>query len=275
LLYPCSTSVNALSSPNSPQVCTIGGKPSFYENREFAIPQCELCNDELRLLLQIYAPIDDLHRTLYIFGCNRSLCSKSLWDGNVDDTGGGYGKKRSFCCFRSQAPMNASTSEGEIVENVLRQTNKKNEKESKEENTWLDENDNDDWGDFSKNDDDFSEGIKDIEAMIAASELQEKRTISPKSSKQNKTRESPKNENLSLFPCYDLEWMNEPTTTKKIEHDSDDDDDDIGKHDDAKLQKLLNQYLEEEEDKEIIEVIKATHTSEKFNITSSGGGREI
>lgn len=80
-----------------PTASYAGGRPSYYnddlhvqtiviEPLRQSNPKCRICEDELFLLVQIYAPLDSwngsgdtgereggvaLDRTIYVFGCNR------------------------------------------------------------------------------------------------------------------------------------------------------------------------------------------------------------
>ena len=68
------------NSSSSPYISKIGGKPAFYTNgkaiNEFA---CKVCQSKENMIMvaQIYAPIDDIDRTLYFFACNQRQCSEN------------------------------------------------------------------------------------------------------------------------------------------------------------------------------------------------------
>lgn len=89
----------------------LGGKPSWLALRD--IPElkdilCQYCEEPCSFLLQLYAPIEErndcFHRTLFVFVCRNSECSKLNSYGN-------------FKVFRSQlAQKNSFYSENPLVE---------------------------------------------------------------------------------------------------------------------------------------------------------------
>jgi len=64
---------------SDPCVSKIGGTPAWHD--ESAAPTedllCQVCGESDRMLMicQVYAPLEDLHRSLYVFCCNRRRCS--------------------------------------------------------------------------------------------------------------------------------------------------------------------------------------------------------
>eukprot|EP00956_Cyclotella_meneghiniana_P028579 scaffold66975_cov26-Cyclotella_meneghiniana.AAC.1 len=79
LLQPITGKKNKKTTPSSPSSSHIGGLPCFYPN-DATLPQhkrftvCSSCGERMHLLLQINAPLDDLDRSLFVFGCNRPAC---------------------------------------------------------------------------------------------------------------------------------------------------------------------------------------------------------
>ena len=90
-----------------------GGLPRYHDGDKLCSPlnlTCTTCNHgPMYLLLQLHAPLDDVDRTLYVFGCNNASCHSSSSInclGEDDDTNTstfrscmGNGSLR---CFRSQ-----------------------------------------------------------------------------------------------------------------------------------------------------------------------------
>ena len=68
-----------------------GGLPQYHDGDKLCPPlnlTCTTCNHgPMHLLLQLHAPLDDVDRTLYVFGCNNASChsSASISRGEDDD----------------------------------------------------------------------------------------------------------------------------------------------------------------------------------------------
>ena len=59
----------------SPKDCTIGGTPHYYTLKDRSNPKCAICNHDMFLLAQIYAPLLEvgLERTLYVISMIKFL----------------------------------------------------------------------------------------------------------------------------------------------------------------------------------------------------------
>ena len=202
-----------------PNTSFVGGQPIFYpnddrnitsskisyssclestmkddDNMTFPLFQCDNCHDPMYLLIQMYAPLDDLERTLYVFGCNKASCfqvafsskrrndndGSSGTSGNYDSRGDNDSSKSRFClggmgvvkCLRSQQSQevdltNDCKDTNDLQPSTLQdETNKitKDVVENKKDDNdgwgdtgggWGDETDDGGWGDFNDNDTDL------------------------------------------------------------------------------------------------------------------------
>lgn len=269
LLEPISRKPNKCKSVTASDAKTsfIGGTPVFYSDdvnlADLSRPTCRQCNKYMYLVLQMYAPLDDINldRTMYVFACNSAACinygfSKSH-DHNNRFNLGGHGV---VCCIRSQSKQDAPSSMPRIVS-----SEKKNAPNWDDDIGWGEEDD--EWG--TNNEDDC---MNDIETMLAKLETEEGQSkVRDKTVKAfNKdTMDSSASENFS-FPKFDLDCYDEPSLNKSKENedfDSDDEDDFDTKED--SVQKLLSKYLMEEEDESILSAIKGNDLSKS---TSQNGG---
>ncbi len=186
----------------------LGGHAIYYANDKHYSTQklspstkCEVCNDHMYLLVQLYAPLDGLDRTLYVFACNKAGCLQHAFstssvgerggrrndmDGNHRFSLGGYGVVK---CLRSQCLEICSSKDGRGNEEEAMITSIIMEKEDMHENNimnqWDSEINNDDdfgWGDVisektNKKDDDVQKdnvpSMDDLEAMLSAMEANE------------------------------------------------------------------------------------------------------
>ena len=74
----------------------IGGKPVFLLDEPMKFPNCKRCQQRMRFLCQLYAPVnaphgEAFHRTLYVFFCDSTSCLKIPGDESV-------------CVLRAQLP---------------------------------------------------------------------------------------------------------------------------------------------------------------------------
>lgn len=292
LLEPISSKPNAKEKVD-PKASYLGGSPSFYPDDtkiSCAIPKCSKCNQVMNQIIQIYAPLEGLERTLYIFGCNTAACLSDTLEVEGIDCSGATGNDAEnyrfhlggagvFKCLRSQTikaeeDINASdVHEGTDAIDKNRNLSSGEENESggggwgatdDEDGGWGDMTDND-WGNSCSVDEDESANDKDmneLEAMLSAIEAgnDKKVSLSGKTRRKKQTDDK-QNEHIgtiaknigNFFPRYDLDVYEEP----KCNDDDDSDEEDIvitSKESD--VQKLLAKYLKDEEDSEIISAIK-------------------
>ena len=190
LLEPNSKKPNKITDMCTGDACSsfIGGVPIFFSDESKSVhkqhPICEVCRDEMYLILQMYAPLDGLDRTMMVFGCNNASCIQSAMKASTDNSGafrfcpGGKGVIR---CIRSQRAQ----------ETQIPSTGKPSSKEEKvsvsnwDDGMGWDDDDADGWND--KNNDDGGWGaandidgdnnsttsMDDLEAMLAAMESNE------------------------------------------------------------------------------------------------------
>ena len=101
----------------------LGGTPVFFNNstsngdgnNDNGPPECDICRREMHLILQMYAPLDGLDRSLMVFGCNDAVCFQSTFSsssntGSACSTSGinrfCLGGKGVVKCLRSQFQQN-------------------------------------------------------------------------------------------------------------------------------------------------------------------------
>lgn len=291
LLEPISTKPNTKEKVD-PKASYLGGSPSFYPddtNISCAIPTCSKCNQVMNQIIQIYAPLEGLERTLYIFGCNNAACLSDTLEvegincscatGNDAENYrfhvGGAGV---FKCLRSQTIKLEEDTEASFGQEGTDSIDKNKNLSSEEENEcggggwgaaddedrgWGDMTDNG-WGnsfsadeDKSANDNDMNE----LEAMLSAIEAGNDNKVSS-SGKRRRKKEADEKQNEQIgtiakefdncFPRYDLDVYEEPEC-----HDDDDSDEEdiVVTSKESDVQKLLAKYLKEEEDSEIVSAI--------------------
>lgn len=276
----------------------VGGLPVYHDDEHQFIfesglkstnPKCTRCNTQMHLLLQLHAPLDDLDRTLYVFGCNNPSCH--VLDENRDET-----VKTRFCanfggtqggavrCFRSQQQQ-LNTNPPPIEEKPSEA--KVEQPHSLVDNDWgMDDDsggwgdaDDDDWGDSSgtnKADDTIS--MTDLETMLTncemksnqATALSTKASVVPQANS-NQAKEQHKVISGPTFEHHDLDMINEPVgrTQNDSSDDENDDDDLVPNVDSSKVDLMLSRYLDMEDDEEIIAVLKGGNSA--TNNTCGGG----
>ena len=281
-----------------------GGLPRYHDGDKLCPPfflTCTTCNHgPMHLLLQLHAPLDDVDRTLYVFGCNNASChsSASISRGEDDDTNTspfrsciGNGSLR---CFRSQrrwpttenlVPSPTSTSKNEKKNNVVE---KNDYWDADVDGGWgNEEGGNDDWG-CGDNTTDLS--MDDLESMMNDCEMR-----TPHSNKSSKPPLQPATKVESLpekpaaidatvcdappsFEHYDLYMINEPLTRKRTGDgvDSDDDEEDdvdgSGNIDVSKVEQMLSRYLDVEEDEAILSALRGGSIASNNDNSLEGGG---
>jgi len=183
----------------------------------------------------------NLHRTLYLFGCNNLNCSKG-WNGTSVEI-----PKHSFRCFRSQVVIQKQNKVKDIT------SSSKND-----ENYWS----------ITEENNSSTLNLQELEEALTNLEY------SSKSTKQNKTLKN-KSNNISKiikccssFPFVELEWRVEPRTDSRNfcqNNFLEDSDDDCFTEsvDELKIQMLLDKYLEEEDDEEIKKSIQQSFQKKK------------
>ena len=234
----------------SPTVSHVGGAPSFFEHSDaFETPVCQSCGDTMYLLLQLYNP--ETERTLHVFGCNRGSCVASLFEASQFSVGGG-GR---FVCRHFKPLETVSKAEEDKndetvpTENVL-------------ESAWTSSEKDDAENDWDVTDD----NTQDVEAMLAAMEMEGGTKVKGVSTKKTFHVAKPKSHNTALSPsfsCFEIHGLQEPPAVRQTDAM---DDDDVGMmgNDDKKIQQMLAKYMEEEEDEYIIAAIQGA--------SSNGGG---
>ncbi len=163
LLEPKNRRSKNSGTSTNPKASFVGGCPIFFPNddqipkteAELSSYKCSICKDPMLLLIQMYAPLDDLERTLYVFACNKASCFQKAFSSNNDQKNdciqsrfclGGEGVVK---CYRSQYCK--KDSEEEKTDTVL----------EKNTTVHIDEQEND-WGEGA---DDIAYGWGDDEEV--------------------------------------------------------------------------------------------------------------
>ena len=246
LLEPKSSTTSSSNNSNNNsnnQASFIGGHPIYYPNdihystlisssstttttttatTKSTLLKCHICHNHMYLLLQLYTPLDDLHRSLYVFSCNNASCLQSGVFGDNNDTsysskfslgGGGVIK-----CLRSQCVIINNNNDDNNVDNdnidegIINDTTMvaKNNQEMEEDSNYNDDNnrwciDDGAWGDSDYDEDNNNDNnnnnqtnsipsMDDLEAMLAAMEANIEGNKKGKSTK-NDTKKKKHHEN--------------------------------------------------------------------------------
>lgn len=284
----------------------IGGLPVYHDDDEHQYicglkssnPLCTRCKSQMYLLIQLHAPLDDLDRTLYVFGCNNPSChliADSTPRNGVNET-----VKTGFCanfggtkggavrCFRSQK---------QHANNYLTPAEEKHPEANVEtpkslaENDWGMDDNSGGWGDTDGGDGwgdsggtaDNTISMNDLEVMLTNCEMQYNQAVAQqatssvsqaKSNQQTKVKQS--EISAPSFVHHDLEMIDEPFGKTRNDDSSDDDNDDDGlgaNIDASKVDSMLSRYMDMEDDEEIIAALKGG-TSTTNNICGGGGGEK-
>ena len=303
LLQPVGKRRKAATSASSSY---IGGLPVYFNDEHQSLlnddslksfnPKCCKCDEQMYLLLQLNAPVDDLDRTMYVFSCNNPSChlieekygdeiAKARFRPNFGGTRGG-----SVRCFRSQQLKHQQKQR--IQKETPPPEAKVQKSQSLADNDWgmdfdCDSDDDNGWGDNfeadSKTDNTIS--MNDLERMLVDCEMQSTQAakVSAKSSAPEAKKDEQAKEMQSAisgpsFEHLDLEMIDEPVG-KALNDSSDDenDEDDLGANnvDSSKVDSMLSRYLEMEDDEDIIAALKGgSNATSSTNVGGSGSGGE-
>jgi hypothetical protein len=206
---------------------------SFIGGQSSTPLRCSSCQDPLFLLVQLYIPSQSNNRTLQIFCCNRASCTEALFlpkeKGKLVDGSGVVVCKR-----------------------IVTETSPAPPKEIKS-----DDRDVPDSNDWTVESVDEEGEMQSLEAKLAAMETMPTKSKPVVEKKGHKPVES-----SNAFPCFLIHSQQEPPATRPVE-----DEDDVGMTgSDDKIQKMLERYMMEEEDEEILTALRGS-------VESSSGGR--
>ena len=250
------------------------------------------------LIIQMHAPLDDLNRTMYVFGCNTFSCHSRRVNDNGETMGSESSNRfhscksrGSVCCIRSQqcwtglAESTAETMTRDFEEpcNIRRD----NDWGVDDHNAfWEDDGDNA-WGGGknSASSEDYI-SIDDLETLLNSCEMKSPGITSKPSPstdgvavQQSQSADSANRTNgiQPSFEYHDLETVNEPVVHRGG-GDEDDDEDDVecGNTDAKKVDEMLSRYLDMEEDEEILLALKGgikSHSRGGNEFGGSGGER--
>jgi len=252
----------------------------------------KIVDDERRRLSHV-------DHTLQVFACNRAACINGLFDGEDDGStcgnpsfwcGGGEGVvvcRRFVVMERDHTGI--PSPEASASADVALSSSVWVDDDNVEEST-LDDgvacvaaagtDDDNEWSlDIGGGDTANGEAITmgEIEAQLAAMEAS-----STFSSKSNKKKSGMKKEQgasspCRTFPCYELHSLREPpapvcTTNRTAAMDEDDVGIDGG--DEGKIQRMLERYMAEEDDEEILNALRVADGTGFGGVAEMGGGRE-
>lgn len=251
------------ASPTDPTSSFLGGTATFFPKdanfSKLSQPLCAKCGELMHLVLQMYAPLDEINldRTMYVFACNKASCIYAAFSESSEE-------RRGFCvggggvirCLRSQCKNDKARK----VENLNSDPKTSN---------WVDDSgwgeDGDDWD--AKNDD---ESMDQIEAMLAKLETEEQSSANKVKLKKTTMKIVLDEASHKSFSKYDLDLYDEPIVKRSSnidDSDSDDENDDFDVKNDS-IQKLLTKYISEEEDQAILSAIQGGPGN---HVTSQGG----
>ena len=302
LLEPASSKPS--KSKGDPVASYIGGTPSFFPPNDILVvspprPLCAICNEKMYLIIQMYAPLDGMDRSLLVFGCNNASCVTQAFQGS-NVTGENFrfclGGNGVFKCIRSQRKQ-----EQHEIKKAVVQEQKMMSTWDADDGGWGDADDDDDdgwggdtgddtdWGTFEQQDGikkntEASSSMDELEAMLAVMEAKDKDEVLSKTNEiKSQQKHNPSNitrqQNISegdqvariAFPKYDLDVYDEPYISTL---DVDSDDEDIqDTTNDKDIQHLLSKYLEEEDDSELVSAIKGGKSAAE-GIGGGGGGEK-
>lgn len=285
----------------------VGGLPVLHDDEHQYItesglkstnPKCTRCNTQMYLLLQLHAPLDDLDRTLYVFGCNNPSCHlldeclplnekrdeniKTRFCANFGGTLGGAVR-----CFRSQQ-LQLNTNPPPVEEKPSEA--KVDSPQSLVDNDWGMDDDSGGWGDADDDDDDWGGSsetnkaddtisMNDLETMLTNCEMQSKQatalstkaSVAPQAKNNQHAKEQRRDISGPSFEHYDLDMVDEPAgkTQNDSSDDENDDDDLVPNVDSSKVDSMLSRYLDMEDDEDIIAVLKGGNNA---TANTCGGG---
>ena len=289
----------------------VGGLPVYHDDEHQSIndnglkstnPKCTRCKTQMHLLLQLHAPLDDLDRTLYVFGCNNPSCHLLEECTTLNGVGDKSVKTR-FCanfggilggavrCFRSQQQQqsnNLPPAEEKPLEAKVATPQSLVDNDwgmDDDSGGWGDTDDGDDWGDSGgtdKAEDTIS--MNDLEAMLTNCEMQSNQATAPPSKasgtqvKSNQhVKEKQRDISAPSFVHHDLDMIDEPAGKSQNDSSDDENDDDdlVANVDSSKVDSMLSRYLDMEDDEEIIAVLKGgPNTTNNTCGGGNGGGGE-
>ena len=233
----------------------------------------------MHLLLQLHAPLDDVNRSLYVFGCNDASCYSEEDAGRFHPCIAGGALR----CFRSQQQWT------NYVSSTAHNSDNQKGEPNTTTTTWgIDDGndgwdeDDDDWGGSSETNKKDSEHVSmdELETMLTNCEMHSKKSETAKlqsTTTNHNKRKSHGNSpaNVPSFEQHDLEMLDEPPTNRGRNDDSDEDDDDnvCTNIDGSKVDQMLSRYLDIEDDEEILSAIKRGGKLETENGKGGGGER--
>lgn len=227
----------------------VGGKS------EHVTTICSGCQRPQYLIAQLFAPsvpigssnkaVEQIDRTFQVFACNRSECIRSLFTSNEESQNKlCYGGKGVITCIRldsSKIHLSKTETPTEVIHSA-----------SNWECNDVEKSTNNDW-------DAEDSDLGDLADKLAELESGKMKMKQPEREQNNvaiheKESNSPKNE---VFPCYELHSLHEPPSTRNKNVEMDMDDVGITGSDD-KIQKLLEKYMAEEEDEDILQALRGS-----------------
>jgi len=262
-----------------------------------AAPRCAKCHDSLYLLVQLHVP--ETQRTVQVFGCNNLTCVQGLFvapteSSNFDDENKNC--RENMLCYESAGVVvcRRLTVANETQEN---QQEKPAASQVAPTSDWLEEDaaggttlpkksnngerkeEDNEWA-FAANEDDNNTGLDDLESKLAAMETTTRKpkpsasavkpapkaaTVAPKQLEPSATVQP------NCFPWFVLHSLQEPPVVRRSNTDQDDVGIGDGRKDDAKIKQMLAKYMAEEEDEEVLAMLRGASTTPGTGGVGGGG----
>lgn len=225
------------------RVCANDPTASFIGGPASTTRQCPVCGNDLLTLLQLHIPSSE--KSFRVEACNSASCFRSLFESSKFHFGG----NGVVTCKRILKAEKIASAPDATIKTMKQE-------QSKPEAV-------DDWG-VSSDD----TGLDDLEAKLAAMETTNAYNGSAAAPKKATPRSSPpssSNMTPSVLPIMALHSIQEPPART-----ASDDPRDVGLHgtSNQKIEEMLARYLEDEEDQDIVEMLKGS-------VPSGTGGQEL
>lgn len=272
----------------------VGGVPIWHTDQQHVSLTCKNCSSAERIMFvgQIYAPVGELDRSIYVFVCNKRACSL---------TSAGWTIIRNQ---KQHIHMVKENTQNETHSDLSGVRNANSLKQASTTSSW----------DFLSNipltsltENDSNAALKQIEALLFArdkgSSIQpptpSQHISPPPSLPTSSSNNNDKDETIHMdnhrpyWPCWILEDVSDPfisTEGRRLEDPDfhgndndngeydDDEDESLGDNftlhgggDDEKISKMLEDYLAVEEDAEIVSILKQHASKQKSGKGGNSG----
>jgi hypothetical protein len=237
----------------------IGGA----SNQDTKPRQCSACSHPLYLITQLYVPHtsestnegENYDRTFQVFACNRSLCIRSLFTINNDS--------QDKLCFGGNGVITCVRIDSKRENAVMKSNLLQEQPSSVSTSDWGDGGDNKTTADNDWDAEAITGDMDDLSKKLAHLESGQTKTKQQHVERKNlnfKKDNGPDTSN-DAFPCYELHSLHEAPVVRQM------DADDVGiSGSDDKIRRMLEKYMNEEDDEEILHALRGS------NKIGGGGG---